>query len=241
MPFQPGTGLALVRPGDDLPPPDRLAEVVQAVRELRDALTSLPAPAVLVPEPDLSAVVNAVNGLRPGVGAAEIAEAIRQALHVPPRPGDTLVAESLAKITKLLEDDRARRAMAAQSSFGAQAGSFSFTNDPARQVGVVTRIAEAVSVAGTVDVADVYLAGEVLPDQAGAGGELAFAFAAPTDLIWVRSVGAASRADPFGGTPTASLGIPCPDDEPVPITVRASTVKVFAPAGATVSVWGFRG
>lgn len=88
---------------------------------------------------------------------------------------------------------------------------------------------------------DVFTGGEVLPDQAGADAVLMFNFSSSVELVWVRGVGALCRADPFGGTPALGLGIPCADDEPTPITVRTSQVRVYAPSGATrVSVWGFR-
>lgn len=48
-----------------------------------------------------------------------------------------------------------------------------------------------------------------------------------------------SRADPFGGTPTASRGVPVRHEIPVWLPVTTSTVKVFAPSGATVTVWGY--
>lgn len=88
-------------------------------------------------------------------------------------------------------------------------------------------------------VADTFNSGETLADQAGAGAVLTFTFTSPMDLVWVRSVGGISRADPFGGTPTATQGIYCADGEPQPLTITATVVKVFAPIGATVSVWGF--
>lgn len=95
-----------------------------------------------------------------------------------------------------------------------------------------------------VDSYDSYIGGEVLADQAGAGAALTFTFALSVDLIFVfvKSAGGTSqgRADPFGGTPTASQGIPCEDGAVQPIPVVASSVKVFAPTGTTVSVWGYR-
>lgn len=91
-----------------------------------------------------------------------------------------------------------------------------------------------------VSAQDAFSAGEVLLDQAGADGVLTFSFTQPVDLIWVRSVGGVSRADPFGGTPTASIGVYCADDEPAPLTVSTDALKVYAPSGATVSVWGYR-
>lgn len=81
---------------------------------------------------------------------------------------------------------------------------------------------------------------EGLADQSGADGVLTFTFASPVELVWVRSVGGVSRADPGGGTPSAVAGVYCADDEPAPITIKTSAVKVYAPAGADVSVWGYR-
>lgn len=89
-------------------------------------------------------------------------------------------------------------------------------------------------------VADRYSADEYLPDQAGTGGVLLFDFLTAPDLVWVRSNGGNSRAA-YGVNPTAALGVPCPDGEPVPITRSGATqLRVFAPVGATVSVYGLR-
>lgn len=97
---------------------------------------------------------------------------------------------------------------------------------------------------GTLAVSDQYANGEVLADQTGAGAVLTFTFANTMDLIWVRDTGAVttnvSRVDPFGGTPSASAGIPLPNNEPIPITRQTTTVKVYAPAGSTISAWGYR-
>lgn len=89
-------------------------------------------------------------------------------------------------------------------------------------------------------VTDKFTGGEVLADLTGAGAVLTFTFASAVQLVWVFSAGADSRADPFGGTPSATLGIPCDTDTPMPLTVETSSVKVYAPTGATVTVWGFR-
>jgi|SRR5579872_648790 len=88
---------------------------------------------------------------------------------------------------------------------------------------------------------DIYGSGEVLADQAGAGAALTFSFVnGPVVLLWVRADGGQARLDPFGGTPTASIGIRCDDGIPNPITIKTNKVKVFANSGTTVQVWGFR-
>lgn len=94
--------------------------------------------------------------------------------------------------------------------------------------------------ASAVAATDRYSGGEVLADQAGAGGVLTFTFSSAVDLIWVRCDGGDARADPFGGTPAVDAGIICEDGVPQPITLTASTVKVWAPSSSSVSVWGYR-
>lgn len=96
--------------------------------------------------------------------------------------------------------------------------------------------------ASAVQVKDDYQTGEILADQSGAGAVLTFTFASSMSLVVVQSVGTAlvSRADPFGGTPSAVLGIRCDDGVPVYIPVQTSSVKVFAPVGTTVTVYGLR-
>lgn len=97
--------------------------------------------------------------------------------------------------------------------------------------------------AGKVAVRDDYQTGEVLPDQTGAGGVLTFTFASAVHLVVVDANGAAAdvaRADPFGGTPDAATGIPCRDETPTFMPVTTSAVEVFAPAGMTVSCYGYR-
>lgn len=96
--------------------------------------------------------------------------------------------------------------------------------------------------AANVRVADKFTAGEVLADRPGANGVLTFTFGAAVDLIWVRVDGGTTngRIDPFGGTPTAAQGIVAEPGIPVPVTVSGSSVAVWAPAGCTVSVHGYR-
>lgn len=95
-----------------------------------------------------------------------------------------------------------------------------------------------------VSAQDIFSGGEVLADQAGAGAALTFTFSAAVQLVMVFAKSATgtlqARADPFGGTPSAAAGAPCEDGVPMAFPVNASAVKVFAPTGMTVSVWGFR-
>lgn len=90
-------------------------------------------------------------------------------------------------------------------------------------------------------VADDYQVLECLADQTGAGGVLTFTFTAAVSLVIVHAVGTSqvARASTTQ-TPTASLGVRCPDDAPSYIPVAASSVQVFAPNGMVVSVSGLR-
>lgn len=90
------------------------------------------------------------------------------------------------------------------------------------------------------DVADDYQAGEVLADQTGTGAVLTFNFAEPVNLIVIHARGGVGRANPFGGVPAANLGIVCGDDTPTYVPITTSVVRVFAPAGVTVTVFGMR-
>lgn len=96
-------------------------------------------------------------------------------------------------------------------------------------------------------VADDYQTGEILPDQIGVGGVLTFTFSAPVQNIWVYAVNPLApddlgevRVDPFGGTPTASLGIPVALGGITPIPTTATVVRVLAPNGVRVTVYGNR-
>lgn len=97
--------------------------------------------------------------------------------------------------------------------------------------------------ASTVSAQDAYTGGQTLADQTVSNSVATFTFSAPVQLLYV--YGASSlgtntyRADPFGGTPSATSGIPSPDGVATAIPVQTSSVKVFGASGA-VSVWGFR-
>lgn len=90
-------------------------------------------------------------------------------------------------------------------------------------------------------ISDRLTAPEYLDDQPGVGGVLTFDFllGAP-DLTWVTSIGGNCRAA-FGGDPSASKGVRCDDGTPTPIALSGfSQLKVFAPIGSVVSVYGTR-
>lgn len=91
-----------------------------------------------------------------------------------------------------------------------------------------------------VSTSDRFTGGEALADQSGNDDVLDFTFSADVDLLWVRVDGGDGRADPFGGVPAADTGIFCEDGIPNPLTVTVDTVKVWAPTGSVVRVWGYR-
>ena len=108
--------------------------------------------------------------------------------------------------------------------------------------GLTQPLTDAQLRASKVGVADDYQAGEVLADQSGVGAVLTFTFSAAVQLVVIHARGASltARADPFGGTPSASQGIVCGDDAPTYVPVATSLVKVFAPAGMAITVHGMR-
>jgi len=89
---------------------------------------------------------------------------------------------------------------------------------------------------------DAFSGGETLADQTGTGAVLTFTFSSAVNLVVVEAKGTSqtARADPFGGTPTASQGVICDDAVPTFLPVTATIVKVFAPSGMVVGVWGYR-
>lgn len=99
----------------------------------------------------------------------------------------------------------------------------------------------AYSGANPLPVRDQFISGEILADQAGAGAVLTFTFSSAVQFVSVRCDGGDARVDPYGGTPSATLGIVCDDgvalQRPVPST---TAIKVYAPAASTVSVDGAR-
>lgn len=118
-------------------------------------------------------------------------------------------------------------------------------NLEATQLDILTKLGVGVAVSnfpGDQKVHDDYQAGECLEDQLGTNAVLIFTFSTAVQLVVVESSGAdlVCRADPFGGTPTASKGFRCSDGAAVYIPVATSEVQVYAPAGTTVAVNGYR-
>lgn len=112
-------------------------QLIATVNALREALLSLPAPVVQVSDPDLTAVVNAVNGLRPSATADEIGEAIVARLSGDERGQMEPV---LAKLVKSLDtlDFRLRGLGSAGGRGGGMPGSVDITDRGGRNLGTVT-------------------------------------------------------------------------------------------------------
>lgn len=116
------------------------------------------------------------------------------------------------------------------------------TSDPAAHAKldeIIARLPSSLD-GGAMTVADAFTADEALASQAGAGAVLTFIFAAARDLIWIRCQGGTGFAK-VTGTPGDGDGIYCEDGVPQPVTVRATEIKVWAPANCTVYVWGYGG
>lgn len=91
---------------------------------------------------------------------------------------------------------------------------------------------------------DDYSGSEYLAEQTSAGAVMTFTFTADVHQVWVEQSSsdstAVARVRADGSDPTSTVGIPARDKVPVPMTVTTDTVKVLAPEGAVVNVWGYR-
>jgi hypothetical protein len=134
-------------------------------------------------------------------------------------------------------DEGTHAALAALAAAVAEVLTVADTATHARLEQVAGLLAGTVTVAG--EVRDEFRGGEVLGEQAGPG-VLDFTFVAPVQLVWVRAHGGDARCDPFGGAPGPQAGIPCDDGVPQPITLTTAQVRVWAPDGVAVAVWGYR-
>lgn len=96
----------------------------------------VPPPVVTIPPPDLSAVVTAVNGLKPGVDADEIARAIVKVIAPIMPSGDGGTAVALEAVTDALKKLEFR--MRGQvPAFGAS-GPSNISDNPNRLLGIVS-------------------------------------------------------------------------------------------------------
>jgi hypothetical protein len=88
---------------------------------------------------------------------------------------------------------------------------------------------------------DTYPVWLCLSDQDGANDVLTFTFARSMDLIWALSVGPdlVARATSSAQTPSPTLGVKLFDGVPQPITNNTNQIKVYAPQGTVISVWGY--
>lgn len=112
--------------------------------------------------------------------------------------------------------------------------------DPAAHQAVVATQPSRDAYGGVTRVLDQFIGDEILVDQVGADAVLTFTFSAAVDMIVILSKGAISRGGLGGDVPTLTKGFFCDDTVPTYVPVTATVVKVYAPLGATVSVWGYR-
>lgn len=95
--------------------------------------------------------------------------------------------------------------------------------------------------AGNQRVADDFQGFETLAEQAGAAAVLTFTFAQAVQLVLIESAGAGVTVRAVLGTqtPSATLGVRVTDESKYLPAINTTTVKVYAPAGATVNVSGW--
>lgn len=238
---------------EPLPEPKPVLDIDALAEALAVAIASvvLPAPQVHVEGPDISELVNAVVGIRGPATAEEIAAALAPLVRPPGQAPPVVDLSVLADLKAALEKLDFRMKGIGGPAFGAS-GPSNISDNADRLLGHVTvdsmpannvGLTDSELRAAPVPVVDRNASGEVLAQQTGAGAVLTFTFASAVDLVVVECEGLATdvaRADPFGGTPTATAGIPCRDEAQVYIPVTATVIKVFAPTASTVTVWGVR-
>ena len=103
----------------------------------------------------------------------------------------------------------------------------------------------AAAVASAWPVKDDYQFSEYLADQAGTGAVLTFTFGSAVNLVVAQSTGALLTAratfDNGATAPSATLGARLEDKSPVYAPLAGvPSIRVFAPVGTTISVWGAR-
>lgn len=116
---------------DDL----RQEQLLVALAALREALLELPPPVVHVDAPDLSAIVQAVTGLKPGADAQDIAAAV--VAQISGQQDKQSLDVVLAKLVDKLEDlDFRMKGIGRQGGSGG--GISDLTDRPLRQLGIVS-------------------------------------------------------------------------------------------------------
>lgn len=81
-----------------------LAALADLSFALRQAQAPPPPPQIVIPEPDLGAIVTAVNGLKPGADADDVARAVVAQLAPPAPAGDTsAMAGTLERVADTLK------------------------------------------------------------------------------------------------------------------------------------------
>jgi len=143
----------------------RTEQILLALTALQDALIGMPAPIVQVDAPDLSAIVTAVTGLKPGADAEDIARAVVKELGG--QPQETATTDVLRELAEAMKDLDFRMKGIGRGGGGGGSPSQDITDRGGRQLGVVTvgnpdgvgltdtqLRATPVPVSGTVEVAN---------------------------------------------------------------------------------------
>ncbi len=146
--------------------PDSSVAILAALDQLRAAITDMPRPArpqVSVAAPDLTDIVTAVNGLKPGVDADEIAAALAEVLR-PQEPVSDEAAASLSAVAKALEKLDHRLQGVGTQAYGG--GAVSFTSQSLAQLAAAVNPA---TVEPTVVVATVTASGDTTIHTPAAG------------------------------------------------------------------------
>ena len=194
----------------------RLELVLEAMESLRDSLNNLPQPQVFIDAPDLSAIVSAVNGLKPGADPDEIAAAVIKQIAPTAAPVENEMHTELVAVLKKL-DFRLKGLGGLGSSITPPAG-LTVLNGAGNPVPVTLDFPASQAVTGTVAVNNFppNLAAGTWGYSAGVSGTLTL-----TGGKRVLDINAHSLT---GGTVTINGG----DTIPVPANVGFT----FTPSGA---------
>lgn len=125
--FDPGVQLLVELRGILAGLPEVIARVVA------DAQHPAPRPYVHVAEPDLSAIVTAVNGLKPGATAAEVGREVVRQLNPQPTTNDSAMVEAMRELVEKIDF----RMQGVGRAFGSS-GPSNISDNPQRQLGQVT-------------------------------------------------------------------------------------------------------